>query len=76
MPFGLKTELACFRRLMNGVFRHEFFQILLCYIDDILLYGKFIAKGLERLQVVFRKLSEYGLELERKKCSFFLPEVL
>lgn len=75
MPFGLKNAPACFQRLMNTVLRKELYEMALCYIDDILIYGKTIEEEIERLRTVLSRLSEYGLKLELRKCSFFREKV-
>lgn len=75
MSFGLTNAPASFQRLMNEMFRDEIFQLMLCYLDDILVYGKTVMETLERLNVVLGKLVKYGLKLELTKCSFMKPEV-
>lgn len=75
MPFGLKNAPACFQRLMNTVLRRELFEILICYLDDILIFGSTISEKLERLSVVFERLHSRGLKLELKKCTFFQIKV-
>ena len=75
MPFGLKNAPACFQRLMNTVLRKELFEILLCYIDDILVFGSTIEEELSRLRIVFERLASHGLKMELKKCFFFKTRV-
>jgi hypothetical protein len=74
MPFGLKNAPACFQRLMNTVFSKELFDIL-CYLDDILVYSGSMVDHLERLRIVFERLSTHNLKLELKKCCFFKTSV-
>ena len=75
MAFGLCNAPATFQRLMQTAFREEMFSILLCYLDDVLIFSSTIAEQLQRLDTVFTRLTEYGLKLERKKCAFFQSEV-
>ena len=75
MPFGLCNAPATFQRLMQTAFRDELYAILLCYLDDIFVFAENISEHIRRLDVVFTKLSEYGLKLELKKCTFFRKEV-
>ena len=56
MNFGLTNAPATFQLLMSGIFRNELFQILLCYLDDILVFGETIQRSLERLDLVLTKL--------------------
>ena len=75
MSFGLMNSPATFQRLMNELFRKELFQLMLCYLDDILIHGKSLSELLDRLDIVLSRLSENGLKLELSKCSFFKREV-
>ena len=67
---------AMFQRLMQMTFSAEMFEILLVYLDDIVIFSKSIKEHLKRLDAVFTKLREFGLKLELKKCNFFKKEVL
>ena len=75
MPFGLCNAPATFQRLMQTAFRNELYTILLCYLDDIIIFAEHISEHIRRLDVVSTKLAEYGLKLDLKKCSFFRDEV-
>lgn len=46
-------------------------QILLVYLDDIVVYSDSIADHLRRLERVFQKLGKHGLKVEAEKCQFF-----
>lgn len=75
MPFGLKNAPACFQRLMNTVLKKDLYEIALCYLDDIMVYGKTIEEETDRLRTVLSRLSDHGLKLEIRKCAFFQKEV-
>ena len=75
MPFGLSNAPATFQRLMGRVFRDEILEILLVYLDDVIVYSGSIKDHLLRLEIVFKKLLKYGLRLEASKCSFFKKQV-
>ncbi|KAL8569843.1 hypothetical protein ACOMHN_038536 [Nucella lapillus] len=68
MPLGLSTAPATFQRLMQTTMNDLAFQILLVYLDDLLVYSRTFEEHLERLQVVFDRLREVGLKLNPKKC--------
>ena len=53
MPFGLCNTPGTFQRLMQTIFREELLQILLVYLDDIIVYSDTIADHLKRLERVF-----------------------
>ena len=75
MAFGLCNAPGTFQRLMQTAFREEMFSILLCYLDDILVFSRTVAEHISRLDTVFTRLAEYGLKLARRKCDFFRREV-
>lgn len=45
----------------------------MAYIDDIVVHSDSWEDHLEHLQLVFEKLKQAGLNIERKKCHFNLP---
>ena len=71
MPFRLCNAPATFQRLMQMIFQEDLLQILLVYLDDIVVYIDSIADHLRRLERVFQKLREHGLKIEAEKCQFF-----
>jgi len=76
MSFGLCNAPATFQRLMNTIFRDDLFRIMLCYLDDVVVYGKSKSETLQRLDTVLQKLRQHGLKLEIKKCNFFHKETV
>ena len=75
MAYGLCNGPSTFQRLVQTMFRKELFNTILRYLDDVLVFSTTIQEHIERLDVVFTKLTEYGLKLEKLKCHFFQPEV-
>ncbi|PIK37872.1 hypothetical protein BSL78_25295 [Apostichopus japonicus] len=75
MPFGLCNALGTFQRLMQACLGDQYFQSLLCYLDDILVYSSTFEDHLERLNLVFQRLRQHGLKIKPSKCEFFRPEV-
>ena len=49
---------------MQTVFRDEVLQILIVYLDDIIVFSQDIPEHLRRLEIVLKKLREHGLKLE------------
>ena len=60
---------------MQDMFRDDIFNVLLVYLDDILVYSRTMEEHIERLELVFRKLYQQGLKLELRKFSFFQKKV-
>jgi transposase InsO family protein len=75
LPFGLCNAPSTFERLMERVLHGLQWQILLVYLDDIIIFSKTSQQHLERLDSVFQRLKEAGLKLKPKKCHLFQREV-
>lgn len=75
MPFGLKGAPATFQRLMTSVLGELNWEILLIYLDDIIVYSRSFDEHLEHLRLVLYKLRAAGLKLHPDKCTFCHKEV-
>ena len=47
----------------------------LVYLDDVISFGKSIPEALAQLEEVLARLSDFGLQLKAKKCTFMQTEV-
>ena len=56
LPFGLANAPVHFSRLMQKVMSDHLFQILLIYLDDLLVFSPTFEEHLKRLQKVFDRL--------------------
>jgi hypothetical protein len=70
LPFGLQASPPNFQRLMNRVLKDLLWTECLCYLDDILIYGKTWEEHNSRLEKVLTALVQAGLTLNPKKCVF------
>uniref|UniRef100_H3AVT4 Gypsy retrotransposon integrase-like protein 1 n=1 Tax=Latimeria chalumnae TaxID=7897 RepID=H3AVT4_LATCH len=68
MPFGLCNAPATFQRLMQRVLGDFVFEILLIYLDDIIIYSSDFDSHLSRLDKVFTRVEQHGLKLKPAKC--------
>ena len=75
MPFGLCNAPATFERLMDRVLSGMRWSRCLVYLDDVISFGKSVPEALMRLEEVLTRLSEFGLQLKAKKCTFMQTEV-
>ncbi|KAI4904285.1 hypothetical protein NFI96_007443, partial [Prochilodus magdalenae] len=75
MPFGLCNAPATFQRLMGVVLGDLTFDILLVYLDDIIIFSRDFKSHCERLELVFNRLRHHGLKLKPSKCFLLKPEV-
>ena len=65
MPMGLSNSGKNLQRLMDEIFRDLNFVFV--YLDDILIFSR---SEQEHLRAVFRRLQDYGLEVNKDKCLF------
>ncbi|KAK3527276.1 hypothetical protein QTP86_018614 [Hemibagrus guttatus] len=75
LPQGLCNSPESFMRLMMSIFGDQNFLTLLYYLDDLLVMAPSEEKALERLEMVFERLSAHGLKLAPKKCYFLRRSV-
>lgn len=64
MPTGLTNSPATFQRLMQTCLNDYIFQILLMYLDNIIVQSKTCDEK------VFTRLQEHGLKLKPENCHF------
>lgn len=75
MPFGVCNGPATFQRLMQVTMSDLIFQILLVYLDDILVFSETFEQHLKRLETVLKRLAETGLKVKLQKCAFLQQSV-
>ena len=75
MPFGLKSAGATFSRLIQQVLQDLPMEIVLYYLDDVLILSENIPEHIKDLTDVFKRFQESGLKLQPKKCQFFTTTV-
>ena len=76
MPFGLCNAPATFSRVMNLVLRGLTWDIVLAFLDDILVLGTSFENHLDNLTTVFERLRQFQLKLKPRKCELFQSEVV
>ncbi len=75
MPFGLTNAPATFQRLMENCMGDLHLRECLIYLDDIIIFSNTFEQHLERLEAVFKRLSDNGLKLKPSKCELFRDKV-
>lgn len=76
VPFGLCNSPAVFVRYINAVFGELIRkQIVLVYIDDLIIPSNDVETGLQKLEMVLSVAKDYGLNINWKKCSLLKTEV-
>ena len=76
MLFGLCNAPATFERLMDRVLCGMRWSRCLVYLDDIISFGGSVTEALARLEEVLCQLSNFGVQLKAKKCTFIQTEVV
>ena len=70
-PFGLVKAPATFSRLMCALLVVGlFFEEVMSYLDDVLIYSRTFNKHLTSLRRVFSRFREANLKLSPKKCKW------
>ena len=75
MPFGLCNAPATFQRIIEKALSGLQWDIVVLYLDDIIVYAKSFKEALQNLTKVFDRLDDANLKLNAKKCCFFRKEV-
>ena len=75
MPFGMCNAPSTFERLMERVLNGLHWEILLVYLDDVIVYGRTVQEELSRLSMVFQRLRDAGLKLKPQKCEFGVNKI-
>lgn len=68
MSFGLKNSPSTFMRLITSVLGD--LPFLFIYFDDILVFSENLTQHLEYLQILFERLTAYGLTINLEKSTF------
>ncbi|UYV68293.1 K02A2.6-like, partial [Cordylochernes scorpioides] len=73
LPYGVAVAPNKFQREMDNLFADM--SGVACYIDDILVAGKDHRDHEQKLELVFKRLQEKGLRLNKDKCKFAVNAV-
>jgi len=75
IPFGLCGAPATFCRVMAHVLGDYIGKICLCYLDDVIIFGRTQKELLDRLDLALKRLHEFGLKVKPSKCVLFRTEI-
>ena len=73
LAYGIKTAPSIWQRAMDQVLSG--LPMTQCYLDDIIVTGKSDQEHLKNLTKVLARLQEYGLKVNKEKCTFFKDAV-
>ena len=68
MPFGLRNAAQTFQRFIDEVTRG--LPFVYAYIDDLLIASETEEEHAQHLQLLFARLSKYGVVINPAKCEF------
>lgn len=74
LPYGVSSAPGIFQRMLESLLRG--IPKVIVRLDDILISGSTDEDHLKNLTEVLERLKNAGLRLNKKKCSFFKPEVV
>ena len=74
-PFGLSRAPATFQQLMTAALGDPNWTAALCYLDDVLVWGRTWKEHTDRLEAVLNKLQKAGALLNPNKCCFGVRKV-
>ena len=75
MPFGLVNAPTTFQRAMDLVLSGLSYVICLCYLDDVIVFGRDFNEHYNRLKTVLERLRLHGPRVKPEKCTIAAREV-
>ena len=76
VAFGLTNTPATFQRYLDSVLAGLKWNILLVYIDGVLIYSKTFEEHFRDLEEVFNRLIEANMLLKPSKCHLFQRQLI
>lgn len=73
LPYGISSAPSIFQSVMDRILRN--LKKVACYLDDVLIAGKDLAECKRNVKEVLKRMSEYGVTVNEKKCQIFLNKV-
>lgn len=73
LNFGLRNAPASWSRFIGQVLSE--LNFIFFYLDDILIFSHNLQEHLQHLNIVFKRLSTYGLLLNIQKCVFGVEQL-
>ena len=71
MPFGLCNAGSTFSRVMNKMMSDYVLDLLILFLDDVLVYPESSEDMMLNLAKVFQRLREHNMKLQPSKCYLF-----
>lgn len=75
MPFSLTNALATFQAYINKALAGLLDNFYVVYLNNILVYSNIRKEYVEYVRKVLKRLKQFSLYVNYKKCEFFVIEV-
>ena len=73
LPYGIASAPALFQSAMEKILHGM--KGVTCFLDDVLVAGRTHAETAERLKATLKRMQEWQIRLNKKKCQFMLKSV-
>jgi transposase InsO family protein len=73
---GLKNASSSMQRFLDGLLHNLSPLIVLCYIDDLCVFGNSLEENLARTRQVLERLQEGNVTVNLKKCQFAVESII
>ena len=65
MPYGLKTALQTFQRILNSIFYDFLYNWLIIYIDDLIVWSDNEMAALQHYDKVLQHAIQFGIQFNQ-----------
>ena len=76
MPMGLCNAPGAFQRLMEIVLSGLTYEMVLVYLDDIIVFGRSFDEHIQRLQIILQRIHDANLKISPSKCKLFQSKLI
>ena len=73
--FNFTNESVSYQHYMNDVLFEYFNNFVQTYFDDVFIYSKIRKKHIEHVRKVFKKFLDVDLQMNIKKCEFYVQKI-
>jgi hypothetical protein len=73
LPFGVSSAPAIFQQVMDQVVQG--LKGVACYLYDPVITGRTREEHLQHLEVVLKRIKDYGFRIRKEKCTFLQDSV-
>ena len=74
VPFGIKFASGLCNRIISELLA-DCQGFITSFVDDLMIFSNSFEEHLEHIKTILRKLSGFGITLNRKKCKFAFSKV-